>query len=194
MWSFSWLVSFPLTQSPVQSFALNEWVVAEALGRSALPGGFLTLRGKSQGVPRGIRIGGSGAGRGGAVVLWLAGRAGPPPVVRLCTRNLGTVALRGGAGREGVGPADRPAPGDTGPRARPHTPSASGVCVPDGDGRVQGVRLVWAGGSAQCTCRSLTLGGVGRSSLTFEIAILFDQSEVGKQQGLSCPWVHLRLG
>lgn len=77
---------------------------------------------------------------------------------------------------------------------RPHTPSASGICVPDGDGRVQGVRLVWAGGSAQCTCRSLTLGGVGRSSLTFEIAILFDQSEVGKQQGLSCPWVHLCLG
>lgn len=194
MWSFSWLVSFPLTQSPVQSFALNEWVVAEALGRSALPGGFLTLRGKSQGVPRGIRIGGSGAGRGGAVVLWLAGRAGRPPVVRLCTRNLGTVALRGGAGREGVGPADRPAPGDTGPRAPTTHALCLGVCVPDGDGRVQGVRLVWAGGSAQCTCRSLTLGGVGRSSLTFEIAILFDPSEVGKQQGLSCPWVHLRLG
>lgn len=75
MWSFSWLVSFSLTQSPVQSFALNEWVIPDALGRSALPGGFLTLKGKSQGVPRGIRIGGSGVGRGGAVVLWLAGRA-----------------------------------------------------------------------------------------------------------------------
>lgn len=46
-----------------------------------------------------------------------------------------------------------------------------------------------------CTVhQSFMVGRLGRSGLTFEVAASFDQSEVGKQLGLSCPWVHLRLG
>lgn len=114
MWSFSWLVSFSLTQSPVQSFALNEWVVAEALGRSALPGGFLTLRGKSQGVPRGIRIGGSGEGRGGGPVAgWPCQPPTSGPAVHTEPGNSGL------AGRSGPGRSWPSRP----PRTRRHRPA-----------------------------------------------------------------------
>lgn len=114
------------------------------------------------------------------MVLWLAGRAAAHQWSGCAHGTWEQWPC--GEERAGKELAQQTAPHQETPARgpRPHTPSALGVCVPDGDGRVQGVRLVWAGGSAQCTCRSLTLGGVGRSSLTFEIAILFDQSEVGK--------------
>lgn len=76
------------------------------------------------------------------MVLWLAGRAGAHQWSGCAHGTWEQWPC--GEERAGKELAQQTAPHQETPARgpRPHTPSASGVCVPDGDGRVQGVRTM----------------------------------------------------